>query len=234
MFVHHAPGVGHVFVLEHEHVGAHDHLQGLVLVVVIPARVILYDLEQLRKLGGIRLHSSRPPLVDVLEEILTAARRFSRHVTGAVNSHAGCSREPLKPPGTTDSVDAVAKDSAPSVITGSTVASAGLASACAALVTSKFGVAGTILGAALTTMIITGGAALLKSYMETLTGYVRRAPGKMRETRESRKARRYAEPDEPSGASGIGPTSGTILPAACAPPSTGSGACRKRTGVRSS
>ncbi len=96
----------------------------------------------------------------------------------------------------------MAKDSTPSVITGSTVVSAGLASACAALVTSNFGVAGTILGAALTTMIITGGAALLKSYMETLTGYVRRAPGKMRETRESRKARRYAEPDEPSGLPG--------------------------------
>ena len=48
---------------------------------------------------------------------------------------------------------------------------------------------------------------MLKSYMETLTGYVRKAPGKMRETRESRKARRYAEPDEPSGLRD-GPTSG--------------------------
>ena len=50
----------------------------------------------------------------------------------------------------------------------------------AALVTSRFGVAGTIIGAALTTMIITGGAAVLKSYLEGVTGRVRKVPGKVR------------------------------------------------------
>jgi hypothetical protein len=73
--------------------------------------------------------------------------------------------------------------------------SAGLASAGAAVVTSKFGVAGTILGAALTTMIITGGAALLKAYLEGMTGNVRKVPQKLRDRRERRKAARYAEPE---------------------------------------
>jgi hypothetical protein len=69
--------------------------------------------------------------------------------------------------------------------------SAGVASAGAALVTSKFGVAGTLLGAALTAMIITGGSAILKAYLETVTGHVRKVPGRFR---ERRKAGRYAEP----------------------------------------
>lgn len=51
----------------------------------------------------------------------------------------------------------------------------------AALVTSRFGVAGTLIGAALTTMIITGGAAVLKSYLEGVTGRIRKVPGKVRE-----------------------------------------------------
>ena len=46
------------------------------------------------------------------------------------------------------------------------VVGAGLAAATAAFVTSRFGVAGTLLGAALTAMIITGGSAILKSYLE--------------------------------------------------------------------
>ncbi len=65
-------------------------------------------------------------------------------------------------------------------MSGSAVLSAGLASAVAALVTSRFGVAGTLLGAALTTMIITGGSAVLKSYLEGVTGRVRKVPGKFR------------------------------------------------------
>jgi hypothetical protein len=76
------------------------------------------------------------------------------------------------------------------VVSGSQMLAAGLASAGAAIVTSKFGVAGTLLGAALTTMIITGGSAILKAYLESVTGRVRRVP---RRFRERRKAERYAE-----------------------------------------
>lgn len=66
------------------------------------------------------------------------------------------------------------------VVSGSQVLAAGLASATAAIVTSRFGVAGTLLGAALTAMIITGGSAILKSYLESVTGTVRKVPRKMR------------------------------------------------------
>src|SRR5215204_2231524 len=72
--------------------------------------------------------------------------------------------------------------------------SAGLAATGASFVTSRFGVAGTLLGAALTTMIITGGAAILKAYLESVTGKVRKAPGFFRVHREGRKVRRYASP----------------------------------------
>ncbi|HLL99084.1 MAG TPA: hypothetical protein VK276_08385 [Rubrobacteraceae bacterium] len=81
------------------------------------------------------------------------------------------------------------------MVNGSQVVAAGLASTMAALVTSRFGVAGTILGAALTTMIITGGAAILKAYLESVTGRVRKVPNKVRARREQRKAERYAEPE---------------------------------------
>jgi hypothetical protein len=80
------------------------------------------------------------------------------------------------------------------VMSGTQVFAAGLASTTAAFVTSKFGVAGTILGAALTTMIITGGAAILNAYLKSLTGSVRKVPHKLRSRRERRKAARYAEP----------------------------------------
>lgn len=66
------------------------------------------------------------------------------------------------------------------VVSGSQVLAAGVASAAAAVVTSRFGVAGTLLGAALTAMIITGGSAILKSYLESVTGTVRKVPRKMR------------------------------------------------------
>lgn len=81
------------------------------------------------------------------------------------------------------------------VVSGSAVASAGLASAVAALVTSKFGVAGTLLGAALTTMIITGGSAVLKSYLEGVTGRVRKMPGWMRSPRADEPPNVPARPD---------------------------------------
>ena len=80
------------------------------------------------------------------------------------------------------------------VVSGSQVFAAGLASTTAAFVTSKFGVAGTILGAALTTMIITGGAAILNSYLQSVKGSVRKVPHKLQARRERRKAARYAEP----------------------------------------
>jgi hypothetical protein len=79
----------------------------------------------------------------------------------------------------------------PPAVSASQMLAAGLASASAAIITSKFGVAGTLLGAALTTMIITGGSAILKAYLESVTGQVRKVP---RRLRERQKAGRYAEP----------------------------------------
>jgi hypothetical protein len=73
-------------------------------------------------------------------------------------------------------------------VTPTQVVSAGLASTAAAFVTSRFGVAGTLLGAALTAMIITGGSAILRSYLENV-------PNKLRARRERRKAGRHAVPD---------------------------------------
>ena len=81
------------------------------------------------------------------------------------------------------------------VVSGSQVAAAGFASACAAFLTSRFGVAGTLLGAALTTMIITGGSAILKAYLESVSGNVRKVPSKLRTRANRRKERRYAEPE---------------------------------------
>lgn len=82
------------------------------------------------------------------------------------------------------------------IVTGSQVIAAGMASATAAIVTSRFGVAGTLLGAAVTSMIITGGSAILKAYLESVTGSVRKVPRKMRAQRNRRMAGRgAAEPD---------------------------------------
>src|SRR5215218_7915902 len=67
-----------------------------------------------------------------------------------------------------------------SVITTPQIMSAGLAATGASFVTSRFGVAGTLLGAALTAMIITGGSAILRAYLETLSGHVRGMPKKLR------------------------------------------------------
>jgi hypothetical protein len=65
---------------------------------------------------------------------------------------------------------------------------AGLAATGASFVTSRFGVAGTLLGAALTAMIITGGSAILRSYLETVSGRVRGMPTKLRSQRGQQKA----------------------------------------------
>jgi hypothetical protein len=59
----------------------------------------------------------------------------------------------------------------------SAVVAAGVASALAAFFTSRFGVAGTMLGAALTAMIITGGSALFSFYMERAAARARNVRG---------------------------------------------------------
>src|ERR671912_2968272 len=74
--------------------------------------------------------------------------------------------------------------SADSIVSPNQVMAAGLAATAASFVTSRFGVAGTLLGAALTAMIITGGSAILRSYMETVSGRVREMPTKLRPRRE--------------------------------------------------
>jgi hypothetical protein len=85
------------------------------------------------------------------------------------------------------------------VVSGHQVLSAGFAAATAAFLTSRFGVAGTLLGAALTAMIITGGSAILKAYLESVTSNVRRAPRKLQERRKRWNAGRSAEPDTMPG-----------------------------------
>jgi hypothetical protein len=62
--------------------------------------------------------------------------------------------------------------------------SAGLAATGASFVSSKFGVAGTLLGAAITAMLVTGGSAILRAYLETLSGHVRGVPKKLRSRRD--------------------------------------------------
>ncbi|MGI8866808.1 MAG: hypothetical protein ACR2G1_08765 [Rubrobacteraceae bacterium] len=85
--------------------------------------------------------------------------------------------------------------SAEPIVSPSQVVAAGAASAGAAGVTSSIGVAGTLIGAAITTMIITGGSAILKAYLENATGTIKNAPGKLRATANRRKAGRL--PEEP-------------------------------------
>ncbi len=75
---------------------------------------------------------------------------------------------------------------------------AGLASTCAAFVTSRFGVAGTLLGAALTAMIITGGSAILKAYIENAAGRVRGGATRLRERREAPQTAAPPEQDAPT------------------------------------
>ena len=69
--------------------------------------------------------------------------------------------------------------------------SAGLAATAASFVTSRFGVAGTLLGAALTAMIITGGSAIFRSYLEAASGRVRGMPTKLRSRREQQNAQGF-------------------------------------------
>ncbi|MGH3147620.1 MAG: hypothetical protein ACRDTR_17645 [Rubrobacter sp.] len=79
------------------------------------------------------------------------------------------------------------------------VMSAGLAATGAAFVTSRFGVAGTLLGAALTAMIITGGSTILRAYIESASERVRAVPTRLRSWDEQRKAGRPEEPEAVPG-----------------------------------
>ena len=73
--------------------------------------------------------------------------------------------------------------------------SAGLAATGASFVTSRFGVAGTLLGAAVTAMLVTGGSAILRAYLETLSGHVRGMPKKLRSRRDQQAATMPGRPD---------------------------------------
>ncbi len=75
---------------------------------------------------------------------------------------------------------------------------AGLASTAAALVTSRFGVAGTLLGAALTAMIITGGSAVLKAYIENAASRVRSGATRLQERRAASATAAAPEQDVPT------------------------------------
>ena len=96
--------------------------------------------------------------------------------------------KPLKRVDGAGSLSAVSDGRQQGVVSGSAVMSAGLASTLAAVVTSKFGVTGTLLGAALTTMIITGGSAILRAYFESAAGKAREVPSKLRSQVDIRKA----------------------------------------------
>ena len=78
------------------------------------------------------------------------------------------------------------------------IVAAGLASTGAALVTSRFGVAGTLLGAALTAMIITGGSAVLRAYVENAADRVRGGATRLQERRAERATAAAPEPDAPT------------------------------------
>ena len=83
------------------------------------------------------------------------------------------------------------------VVTTPQIMSAGLAATGASFVTSRFGVAGTLLGAALTAMIVTGGTAILRAYLETLTGHVRGMPKKLRSRSERRDGNSFGSATAP-------------------------------------
>ncbi|MCL6438604.1 MAG: hypothetical protein K6T51_08320 [Rubrobacteraceae bacterium] len=72
------------------------------------------------------------------------------------------------------------------VVSGSAIIAGGIASATAAAVTSKFGVAGTIGGAALTSMIIISVSSIVKAHLEAAHSKVRRL-GSGLQTRNVRK-----------------------------------------------
>lgn len=88
-----------------------------------------------------------------------------------------------------------------SIVSGSSVIAAGLASAVAAGVSSRFGWAGTIIGAALTTMIVTGGSTILNAYLLSMKGKVQAAPGSIRAA--AQRARPQGRRDFIPGSAGL-------------------------------
>lgn len=89
------------------------------------------------------------------------------------------------------------KSASPNVDTNQILA-AGLAATAAAFVTSRFGVAGTLIGAGITAMIITGGSAIVKAYMEYAAERARGARSRFRSRRDARptEVRSEATPEE--------------------------------------
>ena len=75
---------------------------------------------------------------------------------------------------------------------------AGLAATGAAFVTSRFGVAGTLLGAALTAMIITGGSAILKAYIEHTASRVRSGATRLQKRRGAQAGDAAPEAEAPT------------------------------------
>ena len=91
------------------------------------------------------------------------------------------------------------KSANPTVDTNQIMA-AGLAATAAAFVTSRFGVAGTLIGAGLTAMIITGGSAIVKAYIESAAERARGAKSRFvsrREARPAEDARQEQAPTQP-------------------------------------
>ena len=65
-------------------------------------------------------------------------------------------------------------------LTPATIVATGLAAATAAIITSSFGVAGTLIGAVLTPVIITAASAIYKVYIESASSKVRDIPNTVR------------------------------------------------------
>src|SRR5688500_9983665 len=82
---------------------------------------------------------------------------------------------------------------------------AGLAATGAAFVTSRFGVAGTLLGAAVTAMIITGGSAILKAYIASTADRFRSGATRLRERRQERPTAAPTRPQEDAPTEEVSP-----------------------------
>ncbi len=67
----------------------------------------------------------------------------------------------------------MSKQDRQSVIAPAVIVATGLAAATAAIITSSFGVAGTLIGAVLTPVIITAGSAIYKAYIESASNKIR-------------------------------------------------------------
>jgi hypothetical protein len=98
-----------------------------------------------------------------------------------------------------------------SIVSGSSIIAAGIASALAAAVTSSMGWAGGLIGAALTTMIITGGSAILNAYLQSAKSRVQAAPGNIRAaTQRVRPQGRQGRVDAAPGAGGSEASRGSL------------------------